>query len=244
MGAQERASGVAGEKGCGMRKAIFWDFDGTLTDGQPTWRRCLVLALGESASKYGVIEDKLRPFLANGFPWHPDGDQTLTGEAFWECLTAKFAEAYEAQGVPSLLAAEAAGRVREVVQDERLYRVRPEAPGALMACAFKGYKNYILTNNFPEWEGLLDRLKLRHYFAGVVNSDMVGVAKPDARIFRKAEEAANFPARIWMVGDNPVADIQGAKNAGWGAIHITKPGHPHSGADYTVQSLEEIPKIL
>lgn len=123
-----------------MRKAIFWDFDGTLTDGQPTWRRCLVLALGESASKYGVMEEKLRPYLKSGLPWHPDGDQTLTGEAFWECLTAKFAEAYEAQGVPSLLAAEAAGRMREVVQDERLYRVRKEAPGALMAVPLRDTK--------------------------------------------------------------------------------------------------------
>ena len=113
-----------------------------------------------------------------------------------------------------------------------------------MACAFKGYKNYILTNNFPEWEALLDKLKLRQYFTGVVVSGTLGVAKPDVRIFRRAEEAANFPARIWMVGDNHVADIQGAKNAGWGAIHITKPGSAHSGADYTVQSLEEIPKIL
>ncbi len=227
-----------------MRKAVFWDFDGTLTDGQPTWRRCLVLALGEGASRYDVVEDKLRPYLKNRFPWHPDGDPTLTGDAFWACLAARFQEAYEALGVPGPLAAEAAGRVRGIVQEEKLYRVRPEAPGALMACAFKGYKNYILTNNFPEWEGVLDRLKLRHYFAGVVNSGTAGMAKPDVRIFRKAEEVANFPARIWMVGDNPIADIQGAKGAGWGTVHITKPGYPHSGADYTVQSLDEIPKLL
>lgn len=226
------------------RKAIFWDFDGTLTYGEPSWRRCLVLALGESAPAYGVTEDRVRPFLASGFPWHPDGDPSLTGMAFWECLAAKFTLAYTALGVPGPLAEEAAWRVREIVQDEKLYRVRKEAPGALTACAYKGYKNYILTNNFPEWEGLLDRLKLRPYFAGVVNSGTAGAAKPDPRIFRRAEETANFPGQIWMVGDNPVADIQGAKGAGWKAVHIAEPGSPHSGADYTVRSLDEIPRLL
>lgn len=228
-----------------MRKAVFWDFDGTLTDGQPSWRTCLTLALGEAAEEYGVTPETLRPYWKKGvLPWQPGGSGIFTGEAFWESMHARFMECYRALGVPGPLAAEAAGRVRGIVQEEKLYRVRPEAPGALMACAFKGYKNYILTNNFPEWEGVLDRLKLRHYFAGVVNSGTAGMAKPDVRIFRKAEEVANFPARIWMVGDNPIADIQGAKGAGWGTIHITKPGYPHSGADYTVQSLEEIPKLL
>ncbi len=226
------------------RRAIFWDFDGTLTDGEPTWRRCLVLALGESASQYGVTADRLRPYLKRGYPWHPDGDPSLTGEAFWACLTVLFEKAFKALGVPDSLAAEAVGRVREIVQDERLYHVREDAPGVLMACAYKGYKNYILTNNFPEWEGLLNRLKLRPYFAGVVNSGTAGMAKPDPRIFRKAEGVANYPGKLWMVGDNPIADIQGAKNAGWGAIHLAKPGSPPSGADYMVQNLMEIPKLL
>lgn len=225
------------------RRAIFWDFDGTLTEDL-SYSVCLMRALGRRAEEYGVTADKLRPYLKNGFPWHPDGDQTLTGEAFWECLTGKFIEAYRAQGVPAALAEDAARRVRDLVQDPGQYQVRKEAPGALMACAYKGYKNYILTNNFPEWEKLLDGLNLRQYFAGVVNSGVVGVCKPDPHIFRKAEEVAKFPARIWMVGDNPIADIQGAKGAGWGAIHITKPGAPHSGADYMVQSLDEVPKVL
>lgn len=226
-----------------MRKAIFWDFDGTLTEDL-SYSMCLVQALGESAAEYGVAEDKLRPYLKSGLPWHLDGDPTLTGEAFWDCLIAKFIEAYKAQGVPAPLAADAARRVRGIVQDPSQYRLRPEVPGVFMACAFKGYKNYILTNNFPEWEGLLGRLGLRPYFSGVMVSGIVGVAKPDVRIFRKAEEVANFPARIWMVGDNPIADIQGAKNAGWGAIHLAKPGMPHSGADYMVQSLDEVPALL
>lgn len=121
--------------------------------------------------------------------------------------------------------------------------VRPEVPGVLTACAFLGHKNYILTNGPAGWEGVLDRLKLRRYFSGVVVSGDVGFAMPDVRIFRKAEAIANFPSRLWMVSGSPVA-VHGAKGAGWGAIHVAKPGSPHSGADYTVRSLDEIPKLL
>jgi len=204
----------------------------------------MVLALGDAAPKYGVTEEKVQPYLKKGFPWHPDGDSTLTGERFWDCMWGKFTEAFQALGVPPDLAVSAAHRVRQVVQDEKLYKVRREVPGVLMACTYKGYKNYILTNNFPEWEDLFVRLKLRPYFAGVVNSGAVGMAKPDPRIFRRAEAVANFPAHLWMVGDNPVADIQGAKGAGWKAVYLAKPGSPHIGADYTVQSLDEVPKLL
>lgn len=219
------------------RRAVFWDFDGTLTYGEPTWRQCMVLALGDAAPKYGVTEEKLRPYWKKG-RWD------IIGEAYWDDMFPRFEECYKALGVPPDLADSAAHQVRQVVQDERLYRVRREVPGVLMACAYKGYKNYVLTNNFPEWEDLFVRLKLRPYFAGVVNSGAVGLAKPDPRIFRRAEAVANFPATLWMVGDNPAADIQGAKNAGWNAIYLAKPGSPHCGADFTVQSLDEIPKLL
>lgn len=227
-----------------MRRAIFWDFDGTLTTGEPTWKFCMVRSLGPLAGQYGVTEEKLRPYLQNGFPWHPDGDSSLTGERFWDALTELFSKAYQAVGVPPAPAKDAACRVREVVLDKSLYHVRPDAAATLAVCAYNGWKNYILTNNFPEWESLFDQLGLRSYFSGVVNSGAVGACKPEERIFRLAERAANFPSFIWMVGDNPVADIQGAKNAGWHTAYITEPGSKSSGAEVTVTSLKELLKFL
>lgn len=227
-----------------MRRAIFWDFDGTLTNGEPSWRSCMVMALGPLAERYDVTEEKLRPFLKSGFPWHPDGDSSLTGEDFWLVLLDKFSAAFEALGVPKVEARNAALEVRNIVQDATLYHVQPDAAATLAVCAFKGYKNYILTNNFPEWENLLIQLGLRQFFPGIINSGVAGACKPDERIFRIAERIANFPSLIWMVGDNPIADILGAKNAGWHAAHITKPGTKSSGADVTVTSLSELLKFL
>lgn len=227
-----------------MRRAIFWDFDGTLTDGEPTWRSCMVKALGELAERYDVTEEKLRPYLKSGFPWHPDGDGSLTGEAFWKALFGLFSAAFQKLGVPGPEADTAARRVRDIVLDKDLYHVRPDAAAVLAVCAYKGYRNYILTNNFPEWESLFNELGLRQFFSGIIVSGTVGACKPDEKIFRIAERLASFPSLIWMVGDNPAADIGGAKNAGWHTAYIAKPGAKNAGAEVTVATLSELLRFL
>ena len=227
-----------------MRGAVFWDFDGTLTDGHPSWAWCLAQALQGAAPARPVTETDVKPYLKHGLPWQPGGDPTLTGDAFWACLFSVFVSACTALGVPRPQGEAAARRAFSIAQDPAQYRVRPDAPGALANCALKGYKNYILTNNFPGWGALFEKLGLGRYFAGALVSGEVGLCKPDPRIFRRAEALANFPTRLWMVGDNPAADIRGAKAAGWGAIHLAAPGTPHSGADYTVQRLAQVPPLL
>lgn len=227
-----------------MRKAIFWDFDGTLTTGEPTWRFCLVKALGPLAQRYGVTEEGVGPLLRTGFPWHPDGDSSLTGEKFWQALFDRFAAVFESFGIPRPEAETAARRVREIVLDKTLYHVRPDAAATLAVCAYQGWRNYILTNNFPEWESLFDQLGLRQFFSGIVVSGAVGACKPEEKIFRLAERTAKFPSLIWMVGDNPAADIAGANRAGWHSAYLAKPGAPHAGAEVTVDSLSGLLRYL
>ena len=72
----------------------------------------------------------------------------------------------------------------------------------------------------------------------------MGVNKPEERIFRIAEQAASFPSLIWMVGDNPIADIQGAKKAGWHTAYLAKPGASHAGAQVTVENLSQVLRYL
>lgn len=66
----------------------------------------------------------------------------------------------------------------------------------------------------PELDGLLHDLGLDGYFTAVVNSSLVGWEKPHRRIFEVALERAGRPERVWMVGDNPVADVAGARAVG------------------------------
>lgn len=123
-------------------------------------------------------------------------------------------------------------------------KARPDAAAVLAVCAYKGYKNYLLANGQPDIEEQLKALGLRQFFSGVVISGVVGACKPDEKIFRIAERAASFPSLIWMVGDNPIADIEGAKNAGWHTAYIAEPGAKSSGAEVTVSSLSELLKFL
>jgi len=62
---------------------------------------------------------------------------------------------------------------------------------------------------------------LKQYFTTITNSEMVGVKKPNPKIFNFALDLANARAEnSIMIGDNLEADIQGAINVGIDAIHF------------------------
>jgi len=76
----------------------------------------------------------------------------------------------------------------------------------------------------------------------VVDSHIVGVAKPDPQIFEHA--LACFPEldrdRIAYVGDSVTMDIAGARAAGLHAI-LLDPHDDHEGADFDrIRSLRDL----
>ena len=74
------------------------------------------------------------------------------------------------------------------------------------------YHLHIITNGFEEvQQGKMDRSHIASYFKTVTNSEMVGVKKPDPKIFHFAMTAAQAePHNSIMIGDNYEADILGA----------------------------------
>jgi putative hydrolase of the HAD superfamily len=57
----------------------------------------------------------------------------------------------------------------------------------------------------------------------VLLSSEIGYAKPDPRFFQAAQEQLGVaPAAIALVGDDEVADVQGATSAGWRAIRLDR----------------------
>ena len=68
--------------------------------------------------------------------------------------------------------------------------------------------------------------------AVVVDSEVVGVMKPDARIFRLALDAMDLePEECWYVGDMPGIDVVGARRVGMHPI-VMDPLGLHRDADY------------
>ena len=100
----------------------------------------------------------------------------------------------------------------------------------------------------------LQREKLRHtdlerWFDAIVISGEAGCAKPDPRIFRLAlENLGASEDGAWYVGDNPVNDIAGAKDAGLTAVWLNRDcavwPYQDVRPDHEIGSLAEMPSLL
>ncbi|MEN8886269.1 MAG: YjjG family noncanonical pyrimidine nucleotidase [Winogradskyella sp.] len=84
------------------------------------------------------------------------------------------------------------------------------------------YTLHIITNGFEEiQEKKMKSSKIRDYFKTVTNSEMVGVKKPNPKIFNFALNLANASVEeSIMIGDSLEADIEGAANLGIDTIHF------------------------
>lgn len=90
-----------------------------------------------------------------------------------------------------------------------------------------------------------------HYLDAVVVSQRVGVIKPHPAIFGVAEQELRVPgAAILHVGDDWMADVVGAKRAGWRACYLRdqpqdwprQPVEPDAGveADLVIARLDDL----
>ena len=93
-------------------------------------------------------------------------------------------------------------------------QVYPDSVEALERSASAGWRNVIVSNHVPELPDLVDSLGLGEHVHAVLTSARHGHEKPHPGAFRLALEAAGGPTTVWMVGDNPIADIAGAAQLG------------------------------
>jgi FMN phosphatase YigB (HAD superfamily) len=91
----------------------------------------------------------------------------------------------------------------------------PGAPAAIELLHGAGAVLGVITNADGAVRDLLGRLGLARSFAVVMTPSRGGATKPDRRIFEAALVEAHVPAaRAWHVGDDPVGDARGARDAG------------------------------
>ena len=96
----------------------------------------------------------------------------------------------------------------------------PKAHQTLSTLRQRGLKLGLVTNGpITSQQPKIDGLGIAGYFGTVLISGAEGVSKPDPEIFRRAVSRLSVKAEeTVMVGDNPVADIGGAKSFGMKAI--------------------------
>lgn len=92
------------------------------------------------------------------------------------------------------------------------------------------------------------RIGIGHYFRSSISAAVFGVAKPDARIFHAAANAAQvLPHEVLHVGDDATMDAQGALDAGMQAVWINPAKHawPHGAMPHaTVDNLTALRQLL
>jgi len=94
----------------------------------------------------------------------------------------------------------------------------------------------------------LEELGLKSCFAMIFDSAVVGLRKPDPRLFRAAFAALKQPAECcWMVGDNPFTDIEPAARLGCATCWLAPRERPlPAGVVPTrrIAELSELPGVL
>jgi putative hydrolase of the HAD superfamily len=134
--------------------------------------------------------------------------------AILEALGGDGAEARQA------LAPRLASDVRRAAATQRLWsRVLPGVPDALRDLRAAGLTLVVVSNSDGTVEQGMIAAGLREHLHHVVDSAVVGVEKPDPRIFEHALAAVGArPARTLHVGDLYTVDVLGARAAGLHAL--------------------------
>lgn len=129
-------------------------------------------------------------------------------------------------------------RAREVmaVAESRLYTpgvvysLYPDTLDALESLRSAGLRLAVLSNWDTTLFRTLDEFGLTPYFDVIIASLVEGIEKPDSRLFEILTERTGVAAdSILHVGDDPVADVSGARGAGMYALLIDRNGEATPG---------------
>jgi HAD superfamily hydrolase (TIGR01509 family) len=121
-------------------------------------------------------------------------------------------------------------------------RVGPGVDSALGRLRAAGVKLAVVSNSEGTVGALLAEVGLARHLDTVVDSWVVGVAKPDPRIFRIAlERLAVSATDAVMVGDSLAADVAGAQAAGMDAV-LLDPLDVHPASD--VLRFADVPAVV
>lgn len=184
---------------------------------------------------------------------HYAGAAALTEEAValgWPDFWRHYLDAYITEcGVPDEMRDEVHQHLDSEFATGMLWsRIAPGARDGLRALVESGVRLGIVSNAEGTVEQQLREAGLVQVGAGagvevecVIDSTVVGVAKPDPRIFHIALDAMGIePADAWYVGDTPCIDVTGAAAAGLRPLLFDPYRFNEGGGHDRVGSLREV----
>ena len=156
-----------------------------------------------------------------------------------------FIRLFSESGVPREAWEAVGSRVRDVHARDHLWTgMAEDTPRVLEALRSAGYRLAVVSNADGRVEAVLETCGLRDHFEFVLDSEVVGVEKPDARIFREAVRRLDLPPGACLyVGDLYPVDYVGATGAEMQAV-LVDPLGLHEDRAPTVHSLAALPDFL
>lgn len=231
--------------------AVVFDAGGTLVRLDFEWLASMLAELGVETTpdelrsaelagrrRYDALAARSPRTPASG-P-HPVLGSIGPGEAY-------FAAMLEAVGCRHPVLEEALERVRVRRSPPHYLWSRPMegARHALDALAGIGLRMGCISNSDGRAEQHLVDCGVREGLEFVVDSQLVGVEKPDPRIFRIAlERLALAPARVAYVGDIRSVDEAGARAAGMHFVLVDPSGGYAAPGSLAIGGLAELPALL
>jgi putative hydrolase of the HAD superfamily len=232
-------------------EAVVFDAGGTLVRLDFEWMSEMLAGLGVTASvdelrraevhgrrRYDSLAGKAPNTPALGL--HPPLGSVGPTQAY-------FAGMYEAIGCRHPVLEEALAHTYQRQVPPGILWARPVegARAALDAIARLGLRACCVSNSDGRAELHLEKLGVRLGLEFVVDSQLVGVEKPDPRIFRIALDKLGLPAeRAVYVGDIRSVDAAGAHGAGMHFVLID-PFGDYAGPDQlAVRRIDELPALL
>lgn len=196
-------------------KVILIDAGFTLTfcDGQRIAAHAALAGVAADPEALVRVEEALRAALREtpGVPLstHDDGGSAWLHRFFRLMLELTGCEA------PGGLDRAAEIILRQHLSRNVWCRVGVGVDAALTRLRMAGFRLAVVSNSEGTVEAMLEEVGLRRHFETVLDSTVVGLVKPDPRIFKLAlDRLGASPSETVMVGDSPSADVVGARGAG------------------------------
>lgn len=198
--------------------AVFFDVGNTLLHPYPSVGHVCAEILRASGRIHSLEEiDPLLPLVDEYYE-----DRYRSDDTFWTCderaadvWTGMYTVLCRHLGIPDEEAASLARSVYDAFGEPSRWRAYEDVAPAFERLKNAGIRVGIVSNWDTRLEGILDGLGLSRWVDTLVSSAVVGLHKPDPRIFELACDRLGVPpARCAHVGDHYYADVLGARAAG------------------------------
>lgn len=225
-------------------EAVLFDAGGTLVRLDFEWMADLLgasgLPIGADVLRRAEVEGRRR-YDASWGASGPDPAPPGRGD-----VRAYFGGTLEAAGVPTARVPEIVERLLERERSSGLW-VRPAegARDALDRVGALGLRRAVVSNSDGRAEGHLRHTGVLDGIEFVVDSGLVGVEKPDARVFRIALDRLDVdPSRALYVGDLRSVDEAGARAAGMHFVLIDPSGSYAAPGSPAIREIRELPEWI